>query len=176
MTSEFDPRFPIGQHEKPETVSADDLASAVATISELPEQLRAAVTRLDDDQLDTPYRDGGWTLRQVVHHVADSHAMALIRFKKALTEDNPVVFAYKEAEYAKLDDYNAPVEWSLDILENTHARWVMLMESMTAAQWKRAVQHPERGLQPLDQMALLYSWHSRHHTAHITHLRRRKRW
>src|ERR1700755_457830 len=135
--TDIDPQYPIGAFEPPETISEDERTGAVATLAELPEQLRNAVDGLSSAQLATPYREGGWTLRQVVHHVADSHMNALVRVKLALTEDWPTVKTYDEAAWAKLHDMAAPVEWSLELVESLHARWVMLLQSIEGAQWQR---------------------------------------
>jgi hypothetical protein len=171
-----DPRYPIGKFTKPETVSFDDRVSAIATLAELPEQLRNAVEELDSAQLSTPYREGGWTLRQLVHHIADSHMNAFIRVRLALTEDWPTIKPYDEAAWAKLHDSIAPVEWSLELVESLHARWVMLLQSLDDTQWQRGFKHPERGEVTVELAALEYAWHSRHHIAHITHLRAKEDW
>jgi uncharacterized damage-inducible protein DinB len=176
MPDTIDPRFPVGEFARPESISGDDLRDAVATIAEMPQQMREAVRHLDRDQINTPYREGGWTVRQVVHHVADSHMTAFHRLRKALTEDWPTVEGYNEKLFATLHDVKAPLEWSLDIIENVHARWVMVLQSMTAEQWHRGFRHAERGPMSLDVATLLYAWHSRHHVAHITHLRQRQGW
>ncbi len=173
---EYDPRYPIGKFTPPAVITKEDRISAIATLAEAPEQLRNAVDGLTQRQIDTPYREGGWSVRQVVHHVADSHMNALSRLKLALTEDWPTIYAYKESEWAKLHDNTAPAEWSLEMIESLHARWVMLLQSMTEEQWQRGFKHPERGPAALDKTTLLYAWHSRHHTAHITHLRAAKGW
>lgn len=171
-----DPRYPIGRFTPPETVTAEDRRYAILTISEMPEQLREAVRSLSEHQLDTPYREGGWTVRQVVHHLADSHMASLHRLCRALTENQPTVQGYHEAAFAELPDHKMPVEWSLGILEGVHARWVTLLNSMDEAQWKRTWNHSERGVQRLDVVTLLYAWHCRHHVAHITHLRAQQGW
>ena len=174
--SDVDPRYPIGEFEAPATITPDERTGAIATLAELPEQLRNAVDGLSFAQLSTPYRDGGWTLRQVVHHVADSHMNALVRIKLALTEDWPVVKPYDEAAWAKLHDMTAPIEWSLELIEALHARWVMLLQSLSEAQWQRGYNHPEDGRVTVEHAALVYAWHSRHHVAHITHLRAKENW
>ena len=171
-----DPRYPIGRFSPPESITAEDRRYAIATISEMPELLREAVRSLDEAQLDTPYREGGWTVRQVVHHVADSHMAALHRWCRALTEDDPTIQGYKEAAFAELPDHKMPIEWSLGVIEGVHARWVALLNSMSDAQWQRTWNHSERGKQRLEVVALLYAWHSRHHVAHITHLRAQQGW
>ncbi len=171
-----DPRYPIGRFLPPDPITADDLRFAVLAIAELPEQLREAVRGLDDEQLNTPYREGGWTVRQLVHHVADSHMIAFARLRRALTEDWPQVHGYNEKAFATLPDTTAPAEWSLEIVESVHARWVMVLQSFTGEQWARGFLHSERGPMRLDFATLLYAWHSRHHVAHITHLRAQQGW
>lgn len=175
-TSAVDPRYPIGKFVKPQTIAPDERAAAIATLAELPEQLRNAVHGLDAAQLNTPYREGGWMVRQLIHHVADSHMNAFVRVKLALTEDWPTIKPYKEAAWALFHDSTGPVEWSLDLIENLHARWVMLLQSLDEQQWQRGYRHPEGGDYTLELATLLYGWHSRHHVAHITHLRAQKGW
>jgi hypothetical protein len=174
--SDLDLRYPVGRFTPPATVTSNERADAIATLAELPEQLRHAVDGLSFAQLSTPYRDGGWTVRQVVHHIADSHMNALIRVKLSLTEDWPTVKPYDEAAWAKLHDMSAPVEWSLELIESLHARWVMLLQSLHEEQWKRGCNHPENGRMTVEWATLLYGWHSRHHVAHITHLCARENW
>lgn len=176
MPETSDPRYPIGRFTPPDIITPEDLRYAILTISEMPEQLREAVRSLDEGQLDTPYRDGGWTVRQLVHHIADSHLVAFHRLCRALTEDQPEIHGYKEAAFADLPDHKMPIEWSLGLLEGVHARWVALLNSMDAEQWQRTWNHSERGVQRLDVVTLLYAWHSRHHVAHITHLRAQRGW
>jgi uncharacterized damage-inducible protein DinB len=171
-----DPRYPIGQFIPPSTVTLEDRRYAILTIAEMPEQLREAVRSLDDEQINTPYREGGWTVRQVIHHLADSHMTAFHRLRRALTEDEPAVPGYNEKAFAELADSSMPVEWSLDVLEGVHARWVSLLESMDEAQWQRTWNHAENGIQHMDFVAMHYAWHSRHHVAHITHLRAQRGW
>lgn len=175
-TATQDPRYPIGRFWRPEPLLPEDRLHAAMVLAETPEQLREAVRGLDDDQLNTPYREGGWTVRQVVHHVADSHMIAFYRVRRALTEDWPEVHGYDEKAFAALPDTMAPVEWSLEIVESVHARWVMVLQSLTEEQWARAYRHAERGPTKLDVATLMYAWHSRHHVAHITHLRAQHRW
>jgi hypothetical protein len=139
--------------------------------------LRAAAAGLNEDQLSTPYRDGGWTLRQVIHHVPDSHMNAYIRFKLALTENAPTVKAYDEAAWAELaDTRDTPIEVSLALLENLHERWVGLLRSMSEADFQKQFRHPDLGLVPLERNLALYAWHGKHHVAHITSLRERRGW
>ena len=175
-TSDLDARYPIGKFQKPETITKDERNGAIDTLAELPSQLRNAVEGLSASQLNTPYREGGWTVRQVVHHLADSHMSAFIRLRLALTEDWPTIKPYKQDAWAVLHDVSAPAEWSLEIIESVHARWVMLLQSMDEAQWQRGFVHPENGKMGLEYATLLYGWHSRHHLAHITHLRAREKW
>jgi hypothetical protein len=152
-------------------------AAHLETLRMLPERLRAAVRGLSDPQLDTPYRPEGWTLRQVVHHVADSHANCYIRFKLALTEDWPTIKPYDEVAWANLSDSRRlPVEVSLAMLEALHGRWVALLESMSEEDFHKGYVHPEQGRQILAKALALYDWHSRHHTSHITSLRARQGW
>jgi uncharacterized damage-inducible protein DinB len=173
----IDPRYPIGRWPQPTIIDANMLAEALDTLGELPQNLRAAVDDLDDDQLATPYRDGGWTVRQVVHHVADSHMNFNMRLRLALTEDNPTIRPYEEKAWAMLHDVErAPVEWSLELLEALHARLLMLLRSLSTTQWQRTFVHPESGIMQLDRAASLYAWHGRHHVAHITALRSANGW
>jgi hypothetical protein len=176
MSDEKDPRYPIGKFTPPSTISREDRRNAILTIQQLPEKMRAAVRDLDAVQLDTPYREGGWTVRQVVHHVGDSHMTAFHRVRRALTEDWPMVPGYDEKAFAELADSRAPVGWSLDLLEGVHARWVLLLESLTDEQWQLGFKHLERGPSTIDAATPLYAWHSLHHVAHITELRTRKAW
>jgi hypothetical protein len=171
-----DPRFPIGDFHRPSSITPADRVAAVATLRLLPAKIHAAVAGLNDAQLETPYREGGWTVRQVIHHVADSHLTAFHRMRKALTEDWPPAAGYDEAKFAELPDSKLPVEPSLAILDGLHARWVFLLGSLTEDQWQRGIQHSENGRQSIELLALVYQWHSLHHTAHITELRRAKGW
>ena len=172
----YDARYPIGKFQRPETISADDRLSAIATLAELPTHLRNAVGNLNHTQLGTPYREGGWTVRQLVHHIADSHMNAFVRIKLALSEDWPTIKPYDEKTWATLHDSAAPVEWSLNLIEALHARWVMLLQSLDEQQWQRGYRHPESGPMSVELATCLYAWHSRHHTAHINHLRQREDW
>lgn len=150
----------------------------IATIAETPGALRSAVAGLARDQLETPYRPGGWTVKQVVHHVPDSHLNAYVRFKLALTEDEPTIKPYNEAAWAELaDSRRVPVEVSLELLDALHLRWVTILRSMDAADFRRGLVHPEqKKVLTLEQMLALYAWHGRHHVAHITSLRQREGW
>jgi hypothetical protein len=169
-------RYPIGRFSMPELSTPASRAAQIETLRLLPERLRAAVAGLDDAQLDTPYREGGWTLRQVVHHLADSHANGYIRFKLALTEECPDIVVYKEAAWARLPDSRLPIEPSLLFIEGLHARLAALLLSMTEADFARGFNHPERGRVTLADNLAIYDWHARHHTAHITSLRARQGW
>jgi len=170
-----DLRYPVGKYTPPTEIGAGQRAEWIGQIEEMPERMRAAVDGLSDPQLDTPYRPGGWTVRQVVHHVPDSHMNAFIRMKLALTEDVPQIKTYEEAEWAKLADaMQTPIETSLTLLTALHERWVLLLRALTDEQWSRAFRHPEWGEIRLDQTLGLYAWHSRHHVAHITGLRQRE--
>ncbi|MFY9688835.1 MAG: bacillithiol transferase BstA [Candidatus Acidiferrales bacterium] len=172
-----DLRFPIGKFQRPEGISADQRSQFIDQIADTPARLAAAVAGLSPSQLDTPYRPGGWTVRQLVHHVPDSHMNAYVRFRLALTEDEPTIKPYDEARWAELADAKtAPIEPSLALLENLHKRWVTLMRSFTPAEWARAFRHPERGLATLGGDLALYAWHGRHHVAHVTSLRERNGW
>jgi len=139
--------------------------------------LRAAVAGLNEEQLNTPYRDGGWTVRQVIHHVPESHMNAYIRFKLALTENEPTIKPYDEAAWAETADVrDTPIEVSLTLLDNLHKRWVVLLKSMSDADFAKQFRHPELGVVPLEKNLALYAWHGNHHAAHITSLRERKQW
>src|SRR5436190_5581811 len=169
-----DPRFPVGKFEISNYPSR---VENLKTISDLPANLNAAVAGLSDEQLDTPYRDGGWTLRQTVHHIADSHINSFCRFKLALTEDEaPTIRPYYEDRWAELADSKLPVETSLAIIDGIHGRWAALVESMSDADFAREFKHPETGNWTLEKVLGLYAWHSLHHTAHITSTRERNGW
>lgn len=172
-----DPRYPTGKFVPPDQPTKDSRNRAIDVIAETPDRLRAAVQGLNEDQLDTPYREGGWTLRQVVHHVPDSHMNAYIRVKLALTEPAPVIKPYDEAMWATLSDTTAvPIDVSLNLLEALHRRWVALLRSMTDDDFRREYVHPETGRHTLDYLVALYAWHGPHHVAHITTTRQRMGW
>jgi uncharacterized damage-inducible protein DinB len=172
-----DPRFPIGKPVLKEVLSSAERQEAIAAIAGTPAALRAAVAGLDDQKLDTPYRDGGWTVRQVIHHVPDSHMNAFIRFKLGLTEDEPAIKPYAEALWAELADAReTPVDVSLTLLETLHQRWDIVLRAMRPEDFQRTLSHPEKGRLTLDQMLGLYSWHGRHHVAHVTALREKMGW
>jgi hypothetical protein len=168
--------YPIGKFERPASSSAAERTARIETLAALPENLRGAVRGLSEGQIDPPDRPGGWTVRQLVHHVADSHMNGYCRVKLALTEANPVIKPYEEAEWAKLPDSALPVEVSLSLLDAVHARLDAILRSLTPEQWARPFLHPASGPQTLDVWAALYAWHSRHHTAHVTALREREGW
>ncbi len=176
MTNVEDPRFPIGKFSPPAANTAEVRSQHIANLRQLPAHLRQAISGLNDAQLDTPYRDGGWTVRQTVHHLADSHIMSFSRFKLALTSDWPTISAYDENAWANLPDSRLPLESSLQILEGLHTRWVALLESMSDDDFNKGIVHPERGRMNLATALAIYSWHSLHHTAHITRLRERMGW
>ena len=172
-----DPRFPIGKFAMPAAVDAAWRTAAINAIGETPINLREAIAGWLDEQLDTPYREGGWTVRQLVHHVADSHINAYTRFRLALTEENPTIKPYEEAKWAELPDARSMgVEVSLMLLDALHERWTVLLRSMSEADFARTLTHPERGPMTLDQMLGLYSWHGKHHVAHVTSLAKRMGW
>lgn len=172
-----DPRYPVGPFQLPNSFTPADRRERVADIEGLPRRLREAVRELSQSQLDTPYREGGWTVRQVVHHVPDSHLNAYCRWKLTLTEDTPTIKPYREAEWAKLADSAMAVDVSLNLLESVHARWVAIIQAMQPGDWAREFFHPEMGKKlNLDHLLALYSWHSRHHLAHVTELKKRKGW
>lgn len=173
----MDSRYPAGEFVWPQEVTADDRRRMIAEIAEAPAKLRAAVAGLTDAQLDTPYRDGGWTVRQVVHHLPDSHLNAYIRFKLALTEQEPTIKPYEQQLWAELpDSKTALIDISLDLLESLHQRWVLTLRAMTPADFARTLRHPELGVVRLDRYLASYAWHGRHHVAHITELRKAKGW
>jgi hypothetical protein len=173
--TEVDPRYPVGNFDK-SMIDPARRAEYIQTYSELPDKLAAAVAGLTGGQLDTPYRDGGWTLRQTVHHVAESHMNGFIRVKFALTEDAPTIMPYDEASWAKLPDAALPVEASLKILEGVHERLTTLLRGLSDEQFNRTYINPESGEWTLDAFIALYAWHSLHHTAHITETRLRNGW
>ena len=177
MTQQDDLRYPIGRFTAPASSVTGVRSAHIQTLRALPDHLHAAVSGLSATQLDTPYREGGWTVRQVVHHLADSHANSYVRFKLALTEDWPTIKPYDEAAWANLaDSRNLPLEPSLSFIGGLHGRWVALLESLDADDFQRGYNHPEMGRQNLAAALALYAWHSRHHTAHIVNLRARMDW
>jgi uncharacterized damage-inducible protein DinB len=172
-----DLRFPIGKFTYNGPLTEEQMRISLDQISETPAKLRAAVKGLTEAQIDTPYRPGGWTVRQVIHHMPDSHLNAYVRFKLALTEDEPTIKPYAEARWAELSDTKStPVEVSLTLLESLHDRWVRLLRSLTPEDWKRTFRHPEMGPMTLEKTLVLYAWHGPHHVAHVTALRERNGW
>ena len=173
----MDLSYPIGKFERPQEVTTEMRGRFIETIADGPARFREAVHGLNDQQLDTPYRPGGWTVRQVIHHVADSHINSYCRFRLALTETEPRIKAYEEKDWAELTDAKTmPVGVSLALLDNLHARWVTLLRSMGDADFARTFHHSEMGPVRLDTNLALYSWHCKHHAAHITGLRERMGW
>ncbi len=172
-----DLRYPIGRFTPHRDVTPDGRKALILAIADAPRRLRHATTGLTEAQLQTPYRPGGWTIRQVVHHVPDSHMNAYIRFKLALTEANPTIRPYDEAAWALLaDTARTPIDESLALLDALHRRWVVLLESLQASDFARQLTHPEHGPVTLEWMLQHYAWHGRHHTAHVTALRQREGW
>jgi uncharacterized damage-inducible protein DinB len=172
-----DLRYPIGPLTYDPDSTADKRRTWIRQIAETPAALRAAVAGLDTAQLETPYRQDGWTVRQVVHHVPESHMNAYVRFKLALTEDNPTIKPYDEAAWSLTPDTaRTPIDVSLSMLEALHTRWVLLLESLGPAAFARPLLHPENGPMTVDRLLQLYAWHGRHHTAQITGLRARQGW
>ncbi|MGN2375634.1 YfiT family bacillithiol transferase [Sphingobacterium spiritivorum] len=171
-------KYPIGQFVKPTEITQPLLTEWITIISALPQDLRKEIETLSDQQLDTPYRDGGWTVRQVVHHYADSHMNAFCRFKLALTEDNPVIKPYFEERWAEHPDGKTiSVDSSLAILQGLHQRWTVLLESLRETDLQRTFLHPEHGREiSLEEAIGMYAWHCRHHLAHITTLKKAKGW
>jgi uncharacterized damage-inducible protein DinB len=175
-SSEQDLRYPIGKADMKTPLAAGERAQRIDSIAALPAQLRKAVHGLTDAQLDTPYRAGGWTVRQLTHHVADSHMNAFVRFRLGLTEDNPTIKPYDEKAWSELPDMRLPVEVSLQLLDSLHERMVQMLRSVPAASFQRTIYHPENGPMTLDAVVSLYAWHGQHHTAHVTALRQRQGW
>ncbi len=172
-----DLRYPVGKFEVPDEFTPALREQLVAEIEQVPARMRKAVAGLSESQLETPYRPEGWTVRQVVHHVPDSHLNAYVRFRLALTEDEPTIKPYAEDRWAELPDARtAPVEMSLGLLDAIHRRWVLTLRNITPEQWSRTFRHPDLGLVSLNKNLALYAWHGRHHVAHITRLRDRKGW
>lgn len=173
----MDLSYPIGKFEHSGPINEEQLNGFIGQIEETPAKLRAAVSGLNDEQLDTPYRPDGWTVRQVVHHLPDSHLNSYTRFKLALTEDAPMIRTYHEERWAELPEARtAPVDVSLDLLETLHRRWVMFLKLLTPADLERTFKHPEWGNVRVDTAIAMYAWHGRHHVAHITSLRERNGW
>ena len=172
-----DLRYPIGKFANPGSLTDARRRECIDEVAAAPGALRQAVNGLTEAQLETPYRPDGWTVRQVVHHLPDSHVNAYVRFKLALTEDQPAIKTYEEKRWAELSEARtAPIELSLALLEALHRRWVLVLRALSPADFGRTLMHPENGVMSLDAMLALYSWHGRHHVAHITALRERMGW
>jgi len=171
-------KFPIGEFEAPLKMSALDIKHGIRIIQQLPEQLKEAVIGLSETQLDTPYRPGGWTIRQVIHHLPDSHLNSYIRFKWTLTEASPIIKVYQEADWANLSDYEiTPIEVSLNLLKSLHQRWVIVLNSLEQEDFGKVFIHPETNEENrLDSTIANYAWHSQHHLAHIVNLKKRMNW
>jgi len=170
-------RFPIGEFVTSRKITSGDIKKYIKIIEATPAKLRKAVEGLSKKQLDTPYRPGGWTVRQVIHHLPDSHLNSYVRFKLGLTEKNPIIRTYEEDRWAELQDsLKTPVEVSLLLLESLHKRWVILLKSMTSGDFKRTVKHPEWGQMRLDKLLAQYDWHCKHHVTHIINLKKRMNW
>lgn len=177
MTTEIDLRYPVGRFSKPATGDKGAREASIREIEEAPACLRDAVAGLSQAQIDTPYRDGGWTVRQVVHHLPDSHLNAYVRFKLALTEQTPTIRTYEEALWAEIPEARSgPIEISLGLLDALHARWVASIRGLDEAAFARALRHPDHGIMTIDDLLAMYAWHGRHHIAHITSLGRRMGW
>ncbi len=167
-------QYPVGKFERKAEYHVSEIDEFIAVLEQLPNQMRAAVAGLSQAQLETQYRPDGWSLRQVVHHLPDSHMNSYVRFKLALTEENPTIKPYDEAAWAVLSDTrDTPIEVSLSLLEALHTRWVILLRSLSPQDWKRSFNHPQNGPMTLEVTLALYAWHSRHHLAHITGTRAR---
>ncbi|MCA6066357.1 putative metal-dependent hydrolase [Chryseobacterium sp. RG1] len=171
-------RFPIGEFLQPENITREQLTDAIDTISDFPKRLKKLVENMSDEQLDTPYREGGWTIRQVINHLADSHINSFTRFKLALTEDNPTIKPYEEAKWAELaDSVTMPIKPALRMIKGTHQRWSVLLKSLSEEQFNRTFHHPEQNINyTLKNSATLYAWHCNHHFAHIENLKNEKGW
>jgi uncharacterized damage-inducible protein DinB len=175
---EADLRYPIGKYQRPGELTADQRLEFIAAIADTPERLLSALKDLSADRLDTPYRPEGWTVRQVVHHLPDSHMNAYVRMKLALTEDVPTIKPYDEARWAELfDGKRLPISSSLELLESLHKRWVLMLKSLAPEDWARKFRHPDHEKpMSIDDSLALYAWHGKHHVAHITSLRQRNGW
>lgn len=170
-------KYPIGRYQKPESCTEDMKREWIGVLKALPSWMDASIENLDEHQLHTPYREGGWTIQQVVHHIADSHMNAYIRVKLALTEDNPTIKPYDEGEWAKLPDSSLPVNISVTLLHALHRKLVHLLQNLDAEDWERTYYHPDHKRNfPVWEVVALYAWHSRHHTEHIRQLRERMNW
>ncbi len=168
--------FPIGKYEKVREITPEQRKQFIREIAELPNNLREMVKNMSEEQIDSPYRPAGWTVRQVVHHVGDSHLNSFIRFKLSLTEDNPTIRPYAEDLWAETAEYKMPVDVSLNLIDSIHRRWVALLESMSDEDFARTLNHPETGVWTLENLLGIYVWHGKHHTAHINNLKKRNGW
>jgi uncharacterized damage-inducible protein DinB len=172
-----DPRYPIGKFSYNGPPTAEDKKKYLDEIEQTPARFRSALAGLSDEQLNTPYRDGGWTLRQLAHHLPDSHMNSYVRFKLALTEDEPTIKPYMENLWAELPEAkNAPIEVSLALLDSLHRRWMLMLRQFGDAEWKRTFRHPELGAMSLEKTVALYAWHGKHHVAHVTSLKKEMGW
>ena len=170
-------KYPIGKFLTPDTISEQSLKEATTYLLSFPQYLEETVKGFSEKQLNTPYRPGGWTVKQVVHHVADSHMNALMRFKLALTEENPTIKPYDEAAWAQMSDYSLPIETSLSMIKGIHYKWAVILESMEPLDFEKTYFHPEsQASVALSEVTLMYQWHSQHHLAHIQHLMIREKW
>jgi uncharacterized damage-inducible protein DinB len=177
MSTEIDLRYPVGKFVKPASIDRSAREAYIGDLEAAPGHVRSAVARLTDAQLDTPYREGGWTVRQVVHHLPDSHLNAYTRFKLALTEAEPTIKPYEESLWAELPEAKrGPIDMSLRLLESIHVRWVACLRALPDPSFVRAFRHPESGRWTIDEQLAMYAWHGRHHVAHITSLRERMGW
>ncbi|QGQ46178.1 YfiT family bacillithiol transferase [Metabacillus sediminilitoris] len=169
-------KYPIGEFHFKDEITSDLISAWLAELEDLPRLLQDAVRDLDNEQLDTPYRFGGWTIRQVIHHLADSHMNAYIRCKLALTEENPVIKPYEEGKWAEQPDYKLPIESSLSLLQALHKRWVALLRNLSPVELEKTFIHPDSGVISVGKNIGIYAWHGNHHLAHITSLCKRKNW
>lgn len=169
-------KYPIGPYEPVQELEANRISEWIEEISSLPVRLKKEVAHLDEGKLDTPYRKGGWTIRQVTHHLADSHMNGYMRTKLALTEENPRIKTYDQDLWAGLPDVNLPVSVSLDILDGIHNRWTAVLETLSGADLSRTIDHPESGELVLFNLVGMYAWHGNHHLEHITNLKSRENW
>ena len=177
MENSTELRYPVGKFKAPEMYTSEMRKDFIKDIEKMPKLFRKAVDGLSQKKLNTPYRQGGWTVRQVVHHVPDSHLNAYVRMKLALTEDVPTIKPYEQEKWAELNDtFKTPISVSLDLLEALHKRWVNLLKSLSESDFKKNFRHPEVGLVTIDWALAQYAWHGKHHTAHITSLRKRMGW
>ncbi|MEP7146398.1 MAG: YfiT family bacillithiol transferase [bacterium] len=171
-------KYPVDRYNPPQTITEENLKSYISDIEKLPENLKNLVSNFSDEKLNTKYRPDGWTVRQVIHHIGDSHMNAIIRFKLALTEDVPIIKPYFEDKWAELGDYkNTPVNVSLSLIESIHKRWIDILKTMEKKDFEKSFFHPEHGKEfSLDEITGMYSWHGKHHYAHIDELRKRMNW